>query len=405
MNASVQPVQSYAIRGVLTLRSPAFQTAPDTSGNKSQTFQSMIRTPDGRMVRLPYISAASIRGLLRRAAGEHLWKHFRSQHDLTRDERYQVTRETFLSVNRGSAGRKDMKPGAASLQDNVAGRRNVFSGLFGGGYYMHHSGLHMEAPLTPLVLEAIQTFPARYQTFCSGSAFAPADQSVDPNLPRSQRLSIVETYYLMPRDDFESGGGVGVIENHEEALATYMQDVASSKEAKREQKSAQLAARAAGQRMDIKDEDRVTLTTTKNMLELRAIAPGTQLYFGMILKAVTQAQLGLALLALRDWANANSLGGGSARGFGSFTASLSLESADGVLIDSTLLQGDAPFCQLSRHDLLDRAVSAAQAEIGAMDRRTLEQVYPLAPAADENKKPGRGKGASKQTQDSAESVV
>lgn len=423
-------LNTYTIHGVVTLRSPAYQTSPDGSGNKSNTFMHTVRGSDGISHRLPYISAASVRGLLRRAAAEYIWNHLRERFEATREDRYQIVRETFQSVCRGSSGRKDMKPGAASLHEVLIGRRNVFSGLFGGGFYSHHGALHIDAPLTPLVMEAANSFQPRYQGFCTSSAYrrrdnkdadkadsasgdgtqAPADSKIEAagKTPEKRSLALLQSYHLMPRDDFEAGGGIGVIENHEQALADYMQAMADSKKARREQKEAELAARAAGERLDIDAKDRVSVATTKNMLEVVAIVPGTQLYFGLTLKSVTPAQLGLALLALRDWANANTLGGGSARGFGKFNISLSLEGANGVIVDSTLLQGQSPFYKLADHETVNHAVEQAHAEIALMDRASLEAVYPIAPAEkakDDAKPKGKGRGKAKAGTEAAQEAA
>lgn len=92
---------------------------------------------------------------------------------------------------------------------------------------------------------------------------------------------------------------------------------------------------------------------------------------------VTPAQAGLLLQGLNRWVNRNALGGGSARGRGSFIPNLSL-SIDGEMVVEHLLVGDAPTVQLVDDPRIQQLVEACNAEIiSASTPECLASVYPI----------------------------
>ena len=90
---------------------------------------------------------------------------------------------------------------------------------------------------------------------------------------------------------------------------------------------------------------------------------------------IDRTQIGLALMAVRDWANANVVGGASARGFGRFEAQLALFDGDTQLAPSIFAPGDhATAYRLS--DDVASYVQAAQAELDALTVEAMEAAYP-----------------------------
>lgn len=354
-------IDSYLVRGVLTLTAPAHQSSPEKSGNHTPLMTTRVTTEDGVQT-LPYITGNSVRGVLRRLAAEHVVAALM-------EKKIQIPRDTFLCLVRGAFSRTGMKAGEATIKEMAAARKHVFAGLFGGGARMFPSKLRLTSELMPMVAETRHLFPAKYQAHCVGSAVL---RSQDGAYRGSGLTSEV---LLTGRDDMAAGRGGEVIENHEEAFREYMNNIMGKAALKKGQKAAVQAAKKAGEKMLIADEDRAKAESLATFATLDVINPGTRLFFSVRVEDATEAQLGLALMAIEDWANKNALGGGSSRGRGSFVAALSLEQGGAVQV-ANLLEGDAPDYRLAGDDLVARAVAAAKAELAAITREGLDLVYP-----------------------------
>ncbi|HIH2744905.1 TPA: type IV CRISPR-associated protein Csf2 [Burkholderia lata] len=348
----------YTIRGAITLTSVAHQTAPERSGNHSSLISTFIKGEAGN-IRLPIITANSVRAVLRRAASDRIVASLL-------ERGIQIPRDLYLSMARGAYSRTGMKTGGATLKEMAASARHVHVGLFGGGAQMFPSRLAMESDLLPMVSETSHMFPPQVRGLCMGSAIRRGENG------EYQGSSLTAEALLTSRDDFAAGKGIEVIENVEEAYREYMERNLETGAAKKAQKKAKQEDRT----LVIRDEDRAKSTNLAGFNTLDVIVPGTRLYFGLRLTSPTLAQLGMTLLSVQDWANLNAVGGGSARGRGRFVAALTLE-ADGKAIAEPLLDGWAPSYTLADTDLIAEAVTAAQAEIAQCTRESLLEVYPL----------------------------
>jgi len=301
-----------AIRGVLTLTAVAHQTSPDRPATDAPTPQMKASVvSNGVLVRaVPIITANSVKGLIRRAAGELLMDQ------LSHDGK-QISRNLYLSIMRGSFARTGIQAGGANYMQLVAAKNDPFVGLFGGGAYMYDSSVRMERDLYPM-LECIKNnFPIAYQAQC-----------ID-----LQPYQIMGTSLIASRDDFQKLAAPDLIEDAEASYAEHMGVKLAANAAKREQK-------ANTQGEYLADSDKLTTTDLNMFNQLEVIAAGTPLYFGMTAKNVTEAQIGLLLQAVCNWSNNNALGGGSSRGRGSFVPSLQLfqdgeKVTDHLLIDAS----------------------------------------------------------------------
>ncbi len=156
MTAQASPRRSLTIRGYLTLTSHSHQAAP-TSDETGVT--SHMKTPvlaGGKLIPdVPFITANSVRALIRRACGNVLFDQIKKMHD-------QVPRNVYLSVQRGGFARTGMLAGGASYQQLIAAKDHMFSGLFGGGAFMYPSCVRMESSLIPMITTLKDLFPDRY---------------------------------------------------------------------------------------------------------------------------------------------------------------------------------------------------------------------------------------------------
>lgn len=356
---------NFFIRGVITLTAHAHQTSPDggTEGLTPQMKTSVMS--GGKLTEVPFLTANSVRGMIRRAAGDVLVEEILKA-------REQIARNLYLSIKRGAYSRTGMDAGGASYMQMLAADSHMFVGLFGGGAYMYPSKLRVERDLFPMLEVARELFPDRYQALCA---------DVQP-------YQILRKILIASRDDFQRLPQGALIENAEEAYAEHMAAKFGANLAKKAQKA---DAKAEGQ-VVVKSE-KLKTTDLNTFTQVEAIIPGTPFYLGLSARQVNDGQLGLLLTAIQSWANANALGGGSCRGRGSFKASLSLLQGDLVLVDQLLL-GDAGTYTLS--DKTAPYTAAMQQAIlnGEARAQTLASLYPSEIKMVTNDKPAKAaKGA------------
>lgn len=351
---------SIQVVGAITLTTHAHQTAPDgRDGNHNGTIKTWMFSADGRRRQVPFITANSVRGLLRRAAAERVMDAL----DTT------ISRQLFHVLTRGAAAREGIgaEPTVTAL---VEGSRNIFAGLFGGGPYMLHSRYSM-GPLMPIIAWTEKALHPSLRPMA-----IPADQltyATGDGVVRDTPLTT--DLILTGRDDLMAGKGESRITDYQASLDSWLSHVTQGRDAKAAKKAAEKAAKAEGTKVDAavaagKSSDLQAFNTIEAML------PGTPLQFWLRLRdSATPAQIGLALMAVRDWANANVVGGASARGFGRFEAQLALFDGDTQLAPSIFAPGDhATAYRLS--DDVASYVQAAQAELDALTVEAMEAAYP-----------------------------
>ncbi len=357
--------QSVSIRGVITLTAHAHQTSPDgakTDGPTPQMKTSVMS--NGKLLEVPYLTANSVRGMLRRAASDVLV-------DKLLQAKEQISRNLYLSIKRGAYARTGMDAGGASYMQMLAANSHMFAGLFGGGAYMYPSKLRIERDLFPM-LEAIRDlFPDRYQALCA---------DVQP-------YQLIRTILVASKDDFQRLPKGALIENVEEAYLEHMAAKLGANQAKKAQKA---EAKAEGQ--IIAASEKIKTTDLNGFTRVEAIIPGTPFYLGLNARHVNDSQIGLLLTAIQSWANANALGGGACRGRGAFKASLSLLQGDQVLIDQLLL-GEAGSYTLSDKTAQYTDAMAQALLDGEASKQTLASIYPSEIKMTADEKPAKNKAA------------
>lgn len=356
---------SLQIVGTLTLTTHAHQTAPDGRvGNRSDTIKTHVFSADGRRRKVPFITANSVRGLLRRMAAERVMDALDAP----------ISRQLFHCLTRGAASRSGigLEPTVTGL---VEGQRNVFAGLFGGGPYMLHSRYTM-GPLLPAVSWTSHLLhPAVRDRVIDIDQLTYSGE--DGNV---RDIPLTTEIILTGKDDLMAGKGQDRIENYQETLDAWLAEVSGGRDAKAKKKAAEKAAKASGEAVDAE-------TAAGRSVELmvcpliEAMLPGTPLQFSLRLKpSATDAQVGLALMAVRDWANRNELGGASARGFGRFEAQLALYDDNTEVAPTIFRPGD----HATSYEFSEDVASYVEAAEKALDELTveaLEEAYAQVPEA------------------------
>ncbi len=358
------PTSTISIRGVITLTAHAHQTSPDggTEGLTPQMKTSVMS--GGKLLEVPFLTANSVRGMLRRAASDVLVEKILQAKE-------QISRNLYLSLKRGAYSRTGMDAGGASYMQMLAANSHVFAGLFGGGAYMYPSKLRIERDLFPMLEATRELFPDRYQALCA---------DVQP-------FQILRKILIASRDDFQRLPEGALIENADEAYAEHMAAKFGANLAKKAQKA---DAKADGQ--IVAKSEKLKTTDLNTFTQVEAIIPGTPFYLGLTARHVNDGQIGLLLTAIQSWANANALGGGSCRGRGSFKASLSLLQGDQVLTDQ-LLVGDAGSYTLSEKTAQYTAALEQALLHGDARAQKLASIYPSEIKMVADDKPAKAKAA------------
>lgn len=366
---SKQSTSTISIRGVITLTAHAHQTAPDGGAEGVTPQMKTSVMSNGKLVDVPFLTANSVRGMLRRAAGDVLMEKILQAKE-------QISRNLYLSIKRGAYSRTGMDAGGASYMQMIGADNHVFAGLFGGGAYMYPSKLRIESDLFPMLEATRELFPMRYQALCA---------DVQP-------YQILKKILIASRDDFQRLPEGGLIENAEEAYTEHMAAKFGANLAKKAQKA---EAKAEGQ--FIKKDEKIKTSDLNTFTQVEAIIPGTPFFLGLTARRANDAQIGLLLTAIQSWANANALGGGSCRGRGSFKAALSLFEGDQVLVES-LLTGEPGSYALS--DQTQRYTSAMEQALldGEAKASMLGALYPSEINLATESKPAKGKAAAKETE-------
>lgn len=346
------------IVGTITATSHIHQTDPNREGNLSKTLKTYVWGPDHRRHLVPFVTANSVRGRLRRAAAN----------DVLDAMNVPVSRALFSVLTSGKASRKDigLTPTTRAMVDGGA---HAFAGLFGGGGYMLPSRYTM-GPLMPLV------------EWCS-TALHPAlrDRAIPADRLTAKRddaslweVPLTTELILTSRDDIMAGKGQEQIQDYQKSVDAWLSEVGTSRAAKAANKAAKDDAKKKGEKVDAGDGKAISLDISGyNLIE--AMLPGTPLQFWLRFgRNATDAQVGLMLMAVRQWANENSLGGASARGFGRFEAHLALYDDEREVAPTIFNLSDHATAYTFAPDVAGY-IKAAEAALAAMKPEDLEAVY------------------------------
>ncbi len=337
------------IVGTFLATSPVHQSS-EKDGNESSTMKTYVWGDDRNRYEIPFVSSNSQRGLLRREATELLLKALNKP----------VSRQLYQSLTSGK-GLDIRQPPVSVL---VQHPRHVFAGLFGGGAYMLRSIYSLRA-LTPLLeWTASQAHHSLRDRLIPADKLNYADR--DGNL---RRVPLTSRFLLTVVDDFLAGKGADFVEDHQKSLDAYITFV-------KENQLARAKVRGAKERGEEVDEREGRKRDVKNMAYFEAMLPGTPLQFWLSLEdGATDAQIGFMLMAVRDLANRNAVGGCSSRGFGRFDANLALYNNDTRVADNIFNLTDHVMAySLNKH--LSQYVYAAETALAQVTLEDLVQMYP-----------------------------
>ena len=358
------------ILGTLTLRSAAHQTSPDDSrGNANAQIKTSVVTKDGRLENgLPYITANSVRGQMRRHAGKRVL-------NAMLDKGQHVGRDTLLCVLRGAPSRTGI--GQAMTLDQLAlARQHVFAGVFGGGAQMLPSDFRFTKDLLPLLPATEHLMPPALRSECNLTySFTDADgkhgeKGARVTLP-VQPYMLTKQRILTGRDDLAAGRGLQYLANPAEVFLAHVAEVTASNIEKNLRKTEIADTIAAGEKVT---------TEAKKSKDLRGfntfemIVPGVKLAFDTRSYRVNDAQIGMMLLALLDFCRENRIGGQVARGCGSFLPDLSLK-VDGTMVANSVLAGEWPHYELAPE--CAPYVQAAEKVLALVTAAELDAIYPV----------------------------
>jgi len=343
--------------GTITATTHVHQTDPNKEGNLSRTIKTYAWGKDQIRRQIPFITGNSIRGMLRRAATE-----------LTLDAvNVPISRPMFSVLTTGKTTRKDigMVPSTRSM---IEAGNNVFAGLFGGGGYMIPSRYSM-GPLVPMV-EWCQDWlhPSLREKMIPMDKLTYKVNDVTRDVP------LVTELILTSRDDLLAGKGANRIEDYQSSVDAWIAEVTAGRVAKATDKAEKLEAKKRGDKPVAGPTKAISVDVSGyNLIE--AMLPGTPLQFWMRLKpSANDAQVGLMLMAVRDWANANVIGGASARGFGRFEAQFALYDDDREIVPSLFNMGDHATAYTLSKDV-DNYLAAAKAALATVTIGDLDNAF------------------------------
>lgn len=349
------------IRGTVTTASHVHQTSPDTKGAHMRTNIAV----NGVLVRdVPFITANSVRGLIRRGAAEHVI-------DCLVKNGVQISRNLYLSMFRGTFGRSAIDSNGAKYTEAANAAKHVFAGLFGGGARMYRSPWRLTRDLMPVLDCTKASMPLAVQEHALAA------------LPHD---ILVETL-MAPRDDFARLPQTArlSVANLEAEYSEHM----ATKEAQRQNGKNQ-----EGDEKESKDD-------LDNFAKAQCIIPGVPLVFDIQTEDITPAQAGMLLTGLHVWVNKNALGGGSARGRGAFIPNLSLW-VDGKKVADHLFTGEAPMLEFAQSEAIADCLSACSRELEVDLFAKLNEAFPSeTDAILEKQKKKADKAASKKTKEAA----
>jgi hypothetical protein len=431
-----------SISGVLVTLSPVHQTAPNDAGKNMarQVTMPVVAGADGRVAEVPYVTANSVRGQLRRHAAAIVLGKVSAALERARQERESasgdedikacdakvaaaaLTRQHYLSIVRGAyAASGGIHAEKLTVEAAAAARRHVFARLFGGGAFMLPAALKIESPLLPVIKGLTEhIMPAAVAVHAIDKIDGP--------------LMTVERLYA--RDDFEDlpQAAIDVLADPVAEYEAHMAGKFKEREGKKAAREAIRALRSGGASAaavpvepvgdsgpDGEEEgnengavgevapgvqsaapsaaEPIKKQTLDNLFDTEVMIPGLPLALQLRADGIGEAHAGLILLALESWVQTNALGGGSARGRGRFLPRLSLRIlhddglAEVIEPAALLLDADDPaMARLDRSNPTIRRLLAACAEALEADAtvQSLAAVYPTFEKAEKAEKAKAG---------------
>lgn len=304
------------IEGIFRLRTPLHCASPDESlTNKkaeTPTMQMRVVTKNGQGS-IPYFPGNDLRGRLRRKAAKIVLDHICAT--------AQVSPQLYAGLCAGAISAQPESD--LSIEEALRAGKDIYMGLFGGGTRMIRS-LYGCNDLVPVLAETVEIgmVPKQYQERDEKN-FLPTRQSAE-GAKALEGWALVQSRQFIRVDDvlrvMQPSDMQQYIAHAVESVGDYQQAVWSQQKTRKDAKAQMADGKGTEQ-----DEDAAKKRDLGNMPSIQYIAAGTPMYFRLdFADQVSDAQVGLMLMALRDLVAEQRLGGWGRAGFGRFSADLSL---------------------------------------------------------------------------------
>lgn len=308
---------SNRIEGTIRLISPlhcaTIDKSSDASDNQNVTnthkFKLMTSTA---MQMIPYFPANDMRGRLRREAATLILDYITAN--------AKVTPELYQGLMGGSV--TTSLESDLTIEEALRARDNVYMGLFGGGTRVLRSR-YATNDLIPVLQDTIDAgcVPASFGE--AGVLKGRIGDGVTGPLTGYHMVEARTSFHIDDVANFTSA----------EDLEKYIDDAVNSVGRLQVQSLSDGAKRKsdkdAAKAGEIHADDVSKKKTLRNMFAVESIARGTSMYFLTdMTNGVSDAHVGLLLLALQSLVRKQNLGGWIRAGFGRYTADLTLTRND-----------------------------------------------------------------------------
>lgn len=307
------------IEGLIQLTRPLHCASPDKAlvrgdnDNETPTMQMRIVTPQNGLQTIPYFPGNDLRGRLRRKAAALVLDHITVAG--------KVKLELYAGLNCGAIS---ASPDSAELtvEEALRARDNVYMGLFGGGARLLRSRFRT-SDLVPVIADTVDLgmVPRSYtEVEGGGRQFLPASNTND-GLKALMGWQLIQSTQVLRVDDALRVLRPDEIEQYiddKEAVARYQSAILGASATRKDEKTRAKAG-------EIKKTEVSKKVGVGNIAVFQSIAAGTPMYFQLdFADDVSDAHVGLMLLAIRELVREQALGGWTRAGLGQFNAHLHL---------------------------------------------------------------------------------
>lgn len=311
------------IQGTFRLTSPLHCASPDDTlvkdsklkGSQTPTTQQNIMTRNG-VQRVPYFPGNDLRGRLRRKAAALVLDRITASGG-------KVTPELYSGLTTGAI---TSSPDAnLTVEEALRARRNVYMGLFGGGARLLRSRFQA-SDLIPVLASTIEVgmVPERFGNTDDQNFLPISNKTVDTGSEKVplQGWQLVQVTNVLRVDDLHRVLRPNEVEAYIENAATV---VAAIQQKNLEGRKARKDTKAQAEAGAIGKSEVSSKLETGNMMSFQSIMAGTPMHSLFELdNDVTDAHVGLMLLALQALVREQKLGGWCRAGLGRFDANLTL---------------------------------------------------------------------------------
>jgi CRISPR type IV-associated protein Csf2 len=246
---------------------------------------------------MPYFPANDLRGRMRRKAASRIMAEWKKKGQA-------ISEALYLGLTCGaSSGNPENDK---TVEEVSRANSNVYMGIFGGGTRMLRSGYRVQ----DLDVISQSNIDAGVVPSALGDAteggFVPMEYKDGQAQPIREGYKLLHTYNVLRVDDIMRAMRPeeleGIIAGGKEAIARYQADIFGARNTGK-------AAKAAEKETGVKAE-KVARVQVENMQSFKAVAPGTPMYFRLDMNdTLTQSQVGLLILCLKDLIEEGEFGG------------------------------------------------------------------------------------------------